>query len=144
MSLTPAEPATFRGVIALELRDGAPPLHRALAAADAGELENICWRLAALAPGEVVTAADLADVLPDAPTAADADAAWLQPLDGWARGQLQAGVQDLHAQARLAFDRTLLQAAMAHCNGHRGEAAAALGLGRNTVTRKLGASRKRS
>jgi two-component system nitrogen regulation response regulator GlnG len=108
------------------------------------ELENICWRLAALAPGEVVTAADLADVLPDAPTAADADATWLQPLDGWARQQLQAGVQDLHAQARLAFDRTLLQAAMAHCNGHRGEAAVALGLGRNTVTRKLGASRKRS
>ena len=108
------------------------------------ELENICWRLAALAPGDVVTAADLADVLPDTPTAADADAAWLHPLDGWARQQLQAGVQDLHAQARLAFDRTLLQAALAHCNGHRGEAAAALGLGRNTVTRKLGASRKRS
>src|SRR6478672_4191276 len=107
------------------------------------ELENICWRLAALAPGEVVTAADLADVLPDAPTSADADAAWLQRLDGWARGQLQAGVEDLHAQARQAFDRVLLQAAMAHCNGHRGEAAAALGLGRNTVTRKLGASRKR-
>ena len=108
------------------------------------ELENICWRLAALAPGDVVTAADLADVLPDAPTAANADAAWLQPLDGWVRQQLQAGVQDLHAQARVAFDRTLLQAAMAHCSGHRGEAAAALGLGRNTVTRKLGASRKRS
>ena len=108
------------------------------------ELENICWRLAALAPGDVVSAADLADVLPDAPTAANADAAWLQPLDGWVRQQLQAGVQDLHAQARVAFDRTLLQAAMAHCSGHRGEAAAALGLGRNTVTRKLGASRKRS
>ena len=108
------------------------------------ELENVCWRLAALAPGEVVTANDLADVLPEAQVAAaDAGAAWLQPLDGWVRQQLQAGVEDLHAQAKVAFDRTLLQAALDHCDGHPGEAASVLGLGRNTVTRKLGASRKR-
>ena len=108
------------------------------------ELENVCWRLAALAPGEVVTANDLADVLPEAQVAAaDAGAAWLQPLDGWVRQQLQAGVEDLHAQAKVAFDRTLLQAALDHCDGHRGEAASVLGLGRYTVTRKLGASRKR-
>ena len=52
MPLTPAEPAIFRGVIALELRDGAPPLHPALAAVDAGELVTMLGRdLAALVPG---------------------------------------------------------------------------------------------
>ena len=52
MSLTPAEPAVFRGVVALELRDGAPPRHPALAAAAAGELVSMLGRdLAALVPG---------------------------------------------------------------------------------------------
>ena len=51
MSMTPAEPAIFRGVIALELRDGAPPLHRALMAPAAGELVAMLGRdLAALVP----------------------------------------------------------------------------------------------
>jgi two-component system nitrogen regulation response regulator GlnG len=40
------------------------------------------------------------------------------------------------------MDRALLDAALAHTDGHRGEAASKLGLGRNTVTRKLGAARK--
>ncbi len=52
MSLTPAEPTIFRGVVALELRDGAPPLHRALTAPAAGELVSMLGRdLAALVPG---------------------------------------------------------------------------------------------
>ncbi|HSD15686.1 MAG TPA: hypothetical protein VLC71_00310 [Thermomonas sp.] len=52
MPSTPAEPAIFRGMVALELRDGAPPLHRALVAAAAGELVAMLGRdLAALVPG---------------------------------------------------------------------------------------------
>ena len=52
MSLTPAEPAIFRGVIALELRDGTPPQHAALAAEAAGDLVAMLGRdLATLVPG---------------------------------------------------------------------------------------------
>lgn len=52
MPSTSAAPAIFRGVIALELRDGAPPLHRALTAPAAGELVTMLGRdLAALVPG---------------------------------------------------------------------------------------------
>jgi hypothetical protein len=51
MPSTPAEPAIFRGVVALELRDGTPPLHPALVAAAAGELVTMLGRdLAALVP----------------------------------------------------------------------------------------------
>lgn len=51
MSMTPAEPAIFRGVIALELRDGRPPAQAALVAAAAGDLVAMLGRdLALLAP----------------------------------------------------------------------------------------------
>src|SRR5690606_17408051 len=51
MTLTHVTPGLFRGAIALELRDGAPPTRAALPAADAGELATLLGRdLAALAP----------------------------------------------------------------------------------------------
>jgi two-component system nitrogen regulation response regulator GlnG len=107
------------------------------------ELENLCWRLAALAPGASIGVADVEAGLPASRRASAAAASWQRALADWARVQLEAGVGDLHAKARKDFDEVLLQAALDHCGGHRGEAAHKLGLGRNTVTRKLGPSRTR-
>ena len=100
------------------------------------ELENVCWRLAALAPGETIGVADLDGALSStsAPTPAQD---WEAGLAAWAREQLAAGTDQLHARARARLDRVLLEAALAHTQGHRSEAASRLGLGRNTVTRKL-------
>jgi len=56
---------------------------------------------------------------------------------------LSQGDAGLHATARQRFDRVLMEAALAASDGHRGQAADALGVGRNTLTRKLGASRRR-
>ncbi len=110
------------------------------------ELQNLCWRLAALAPGETITVADLEDM--QAPVGADAvaeatPAGWDRQLGLWALACLQAGARDLHAEARDRFDQALLNAALQHTGGRRVEAAALLGVGRNTVTRKLGPGRKR-
>ena len=107
------------------------------------ELENVCWRLAALAPGDSIARADLDEVL-SASAAARADDDWDARLAAWARLQLSEGAQDIHAHARERFDRALLEAALEHTGGRRSEAAARLGLGRNTLTRKLGSGRKRS
>ncbi|KQY49334.1 nitrogen regulation protein NR(I) [Lysobacter sp. Root494] len=110
------------------------------------ELENLCWRLAALAPGENIGVADIEAALPisNAPaTGAAAAGEWDIALAQWARAQLVAGRDDIHAQARERFDRALLEAALEHTGGRRAEAAARLGLGRNTLTRKLGTGRKR-
>ena len=112
------------------------------------ELQNLCWSLAALAPGETITLQDLAQLQAPAAGALPVDAAvavtdWDQQLGQWARQALLAGVRDLHAQARTRFDQALLNAALEHTGGRRVEAAALLGVGRNTVTRKLGPGRKR-
>ncbi|MFZ5636357.1 MAG: nitrogen regulation protein NR(I) [Pseudomonadota bacterium] len=112
------------------------------------ELENLCWRLAALAPGDTIVPADLEGALAERGSGRRADAmtiapdAWDAALAAWARAQFDAGRGDLHAEARARFDQALFEAALAHTGGHRSEAAAKLGLGRNTLTRKLGPGRR--
>ncbi len=107
------------------------------------ELENVCWRLAALAPGDTIGTAELDVAFAHAVPDATRDEDWEASLARWARERLAAGAADLHAEARDRFDRILLDAALEHTQGHRGEAAQRLGLGRNTLTRKLGPGRKR-
>jgi two-component system nitrogen regulation response regulator GlnG len=104
------------------------------------ELENLCWRLSALAPGETITVADLDGALTDDAIVPGRD--WENGLIAWARDKLAHGEENIHAQARDRLDRALLQAALAHTGGRRTEAATRLGLGRNTLTRKLGSGRK--
>ena len=107
------------------------------------ELENVCWRLAALAPGETITVADLEGAFDHAAAAPVQPQEWDIALSVWASAQLGQGTEGLHAQARERFDRALLEAALRFTGGRRAEAAERLGVGRNTVTRKLGPGRKR-
>ena len=84
------------------------------------ELENLCWRLAALAPADSITRGDIESALGARRMGADTEPGgdWKALLAEWARRQLDAGVS-------------------VDAGGHRGEAAARLGVGRNTLTRKL-------
>ncbi|WP_282275829.1 nitrogen regulation protein NR(I) [Stenotrophomonas sp. PS02297] len=112
------------------------------------ELENVCWRLAALAVADTISADDVHAALARGGRArvggtATAPAQWDQALAQWARQRLAEGASGLHAEVRERMEAVLLEAALAATDGHRGDAAARLGLGRNTVTRKLGAGRRR-
>jgi two-component system nitrogen regulation response regulator GlnG len=101
------------------------------------ELENLCWRLAALAPAEAIGRAEVERALGSRAQPARAATDWSAPLADWARAQLEAGAGDIHARALARFDRTLLQVALDHTGGRRAQAAALLGVGRNTLSRKL-------
>ena len=110
------------------------------------ELENLCWRLAALVPADTIERVDVERALgprvgatgigQHAVPAADA-ADWSEALARWAQTELVTAAADIHARAIARLDETLLQAALAHTGGRRAEAAAALGIGRNTLSRKL-------
>jgi len=102
------------------------------------ELENLCRRMAVIARGAEILPADLGEIAGKA-----ASGEWTDALREWASAALANDEKDIHARARDALDQTLLQAAMQSSAGHRQNAAMALGMGRNTLTRKLGASRTR-
>ena len=104
------------------------------------QLENLCRRLAVMAPGREIRVQDLPK--PDAAAAASGDD-WTTTLTREVRDRLRRGERDVYASTRERFDQSLLGAALAENSDHRGRAAQQLGLGRNTLTRKLGSSRKR-
>ena len=112
------------------------------------ELENACWRLAALATGDAITADDVDATLAraamrggSAAAASTGDAGpaqeWDAALARWADDELAAHAPSVHARAVERLEAVLLDAALRHTGGRRAEAAARLGLGRNTLSRKL-------
>lgn len=112
------------------------------------ELENVCWRLAALTVTDTIGADDAQAALARgsrrAAAAGTGDGSdWDARLSDWARQRLGDGAEGLHAEARERFDKALLEVALQFTQGRRAEAAARLGVGRNTVTRKLGPGRRR-
>jgi len=103
--------------------------------------------MAALAASDTIGVADVDSALHRGAgprTRAQGDPSqWEALLSAWARQRLAEGAEGLHAQVRDRVDQALLEAALQITHGRRAEAAARLGMGRNTLTRKLGAGRRR-
>jgi len=105
------------------------------------QLENLCRRLAVMASGREIRVQDLPHARAGDAGAAHAD--WSKMLAQEVRQRLRAGERDVYASVHEQFDQVMLGAALAENSDHRGRAAKQLGLGRNTLTRKLGSSRRR-
>jgi two-component system nitrogen regulation response regulator GlnG len=123
------------------------------------QLENLCNWITVMAPGQMVEAKDLPrdDAQETAPapaaTAACAPAAAEAPrapvtappaADGWAgllelqaASMLSAGGHELMDVLGRQFESALIKAALKFTHGRKNDAAQRLGIGRNTITRKI-------
>ena len=100
------------------------------------QLENICHWLTVMAPGQLVDYADLPVELRDlAPMTAAFD--WESGLAMEVDRLLATGNGQVHEKLTNIFERILINRALAFTSGRRIEAAQALGIGRNTITRKI-------
>lgn len=124
------------------------------------QLENVCHWLTVMAPAQLVEPKDLPPEVAAAPadvpiaTATPAAAAqpspapavapapvmagnWEAGLEAEAMQLLQAGNMDVWDQLTRRIEARLILTALAHTRGRRIEAAQKLGIGRNTITRKI-------
>ena len=101
------------------------------------QLQNLCQQLCVMAPGEQVLPVDLPPGLTAKGDLTESGQSWSEALEAWARKALLNGHQDLMSEARSELERVILACALEHTGGKRVEAAKLLGLGRNTLTRKL-------
>ncbi|WP_404299941.1 nitrogen regulation protein NR(I) [Alicycliphilus denitrificans] len=106
------------------------------------QLENICHWLTVMAPAQVISAQDLppevlqAGMPAHAPAVA-ADEGWEAALESEAQRLLRDGRSDLWDALTRRFESRLIRTALAATHGRRMEAAQRLGIGRNTITRKI-------
>jgi two-component system nitrogen regulation response regulator GlnG len=128
------------------------------------QLENLCHWLTVLAPAQVVKVEDLpldarqgsstalgetgGNGTPPAsasggsagPAAAPVLAGgtdWVSQLTAEVERRLQAGVPDVMDALTRDFEAAVIRAALKHTHGRRIDAATRLGVGRNTITRKI-------
>jgi two-component system nitrogen regulation response regulator GlnG len=99
------------------------------------QLENLCHWLTVMAPGQVVDAGDLPPEFRSQSAAAASD--WLAALEHEAERRLARGESGILDALARQFERALITKALARTGGRRIEAANLLGMGRNTITRKI-------
>ncbi len=100
------------------------------------QLENLCHWLTVMAPGQTITLADLpGELRSESASASPTD--WRLALAQEAERRLREAPGEAYPALLGEFERTLLARALAATGGRRAEAAQLLGIGRNTLTRKL-------
>ena len=118
------------------------------------QLENLCHWLTVMTPANVIGVSDLpADIVAQAsesPVILHGDSSPVNPIaaksapSDWEGGlgrlavkMLQDGDKEVYDALCARFEKAVLQAALEVTRGRRVEAAQRLGIGRNTITRKL-------
>jgi two-component system nitrogen regulation response regulator GlnG len=124
----------------VEVKRLAEPTVKHLAAQDfpgnVRQLENLCHWLTVMAPSVNIEVKDLPpEVQPE--TAVAAAQGWVDVLEKEVESRLNRGETAIMEELARRFERALIVKALAHTRGRRIEASQLLGLGRNTLTRKV-------
>lgn len=102
------------------------------------QLENLCHWLTVMTPSKVVEVIDLPPEWRDESAVAGLlSGDWSTALAQHAAQALQRGDERIMDGLTRQFESTLILQALQHTHGRRIEAATLLGLGRNTLTRKI-------
>jgi len=100
------------------------------------QLENLCHWLTVMAPGQTVEIADLpADLREQAPSEETPN--WYETLGAEVDRLIARQPGNVFEPLIRDFERTLIRRALVATGGRRIEAAQLLGIGRNTITRKI-------
>jgi two-component system, NtrC family, nitrogen regulation response regulator GlnG len=100
------------------------------------QLENVCHWLTVMAPGQTIEIADLPPEL-KVEQQAGGGSDWRAALEREVGISLARGETGIIDELTRQFERVLITKALQHTAGRRIEAAHLLGLGRNTLTRKI-------
>ena len=100
------------------------------------QLENVCHWLTVMAPTQVIEVGDLPPELRQAREAMP-ESDWVSALSREAERVLARGDSAIMGGLMRKFERTLISRALERTGGRRIEAATLLGIGRNTITRKI-------
>ncbi|MBL8515405.1 MAG: nitrogen regulation protein NR(I) [Betaproteobacteria bacterium] len=102
------------------------------------QLENLCHWITVMAPAQTVEVKDLPPELRgEAAHAITADADWKRALEREVTLRLSRGEIGISDVLTRQFEGALITRALQHTGGRRIEAAQLLGIGRNTLTRKI-------
>ncbi len=101
------------------------------------QLENTARWLTVMASGAEIHVDDLPPELRETERSSAVGDDWRGALRNWARQALHSGQQALLDEATPAFETIMIETALEYTGGRKQDAAKLLGLGRNTLTRKI-------
>ena len=102
------------------------------------QLENICHWLTVMAPGNIINVSDLPAELNSEPVSAgESSSNWQENLGREVTKILLTGEVDIFKDYTNLFEKELIIQALKYTKGRKVEAAKLLGIGRNTITRKI-------
>jgi len=101
------------------------------------QLENICYWLALMTPTQNVKVQDLPSEIKDYEEEESSSNSWEESFETWIKSLALSMDKDLMHVANKKLEKIMIKTALDKTKGRKNEAAILLGVGRNTLTKKI-------